>query len=81
MGYNPERSEATGLGRGRAGHKGKAGACLGVEESGSSRAGSAGDGEGSVNQTELTWGWGDYRVPEKLLTNTSGTKQPSRAEG
>lgn len=44
------------------------------------RAG-GGDGEGSVNQTELTRGWRDYRVPGKLLTNTSGTKQPSRAEG
>lgn len=80
-GYNPEGSGATGLGRDSSGHKGKAGACLGVEESGSSRAGSAGDGEGSVNQPELTWGWGDYREPGKLLTNTTGTKQPSRAEG
>lgn len=66
-----------GLCRGSAGHKGKAGAGLGAEESGSR----GGDGEGSVNQTKLTRGWRDYRVPGKLLTNTSGTKQPSRAEG
>lgn len=59
----------------------KATAQLGAEETGSSRAGSGGESEGSVNQTELTPGRGDYRVPGKLLAKTLGTKQPSRARG
>lgn len=56
-------------------------AVLGTGKGRSCFGSSRGDGEGSVNQTQLTRGWRDYRVPGKLLTNTSSTKQPSRAEG
>lgn len=74
MGYNPLRYHRTVQRPSWAQGKGRS-------WPGSSRAGSGGDGEGSVNQTELTRGWQDYRVPGKLLTNTPRTKQPSRLEG
>lgn len=58
-------------------HNEKAKACWGAEETESS----GGESRGSINQPELMRGRGDYRVPGKLLANTSETKQPSRAEG
>lgn len=66
-------------GQGWAQGKGRSSSGSGGEQG--QQRGQRGDGEGSINQTELTRGWGDYRVPGKLLTNTAGTKQPSRAEG